>query len=282
MAVAQNKPAVLTVGLVVFQPDVSWLKRTLDSLAAALQQAKDSGALERAEVVLVDNGAAGPTSPQGALLSALADGRLPWLDTRVLAGHGNVGYGRANNLAFAGAPADYLLVLNPDVEIAAEAIDSALKFLAVNPACGMVTPVATAPDGSPLFLVKNYPHLWVLAVRGFAPDSLKRMLQRRLAIYDRAERPYDSVLTDARIASGCFMLIRRALFERLRGFDESFFLYFEDFDLSYRLSQISAIVRLPECRIVHAGGQASQKGGRHVRMFMRSAARFFGKHGWRW
>ncbi|HEX4859527.1 MAG TPA: glycosyltransferase family 2 protein [Usitatibacteraceae bacterium] len=275
--------ATLAVSIVTFRPDAAWLARTLDSLTAALGAAHAAGLLSRARVFLVDNG---PDGASGALTElaarhCAADGG--WLAAEVLSGHGNIGYGRGNNLAFAKAgEVDFLLVLNPDVEIAAEAIRNALGFLAVNPTCGMVTPVATAPDGAPLFLVKNYPHVWVLAARGFAPEFLRRMLQRRLDLYDRADRPYDSVLTDARIVSGCFMLVRRKLFERMAGFDPAFFLYFEDFDLSYRLSQLAVVARIPDCRVVHAGGQASRKGIDHVRMFVRSAIHFFNKHGWRW
>jgi hypothetical protein len=167
------------------------------------------------------------------------------------------------------------------VEIDTPALTEAIRFMAHEQACVMVTPVATSPDGTPQYLVKNYPRVSVLAMRGFAPAWLKRALQRRLDEYDRADRPYDSPLTDARIVSGCFMLMRRSAFERAGGFDERFFLYFEDFDLSLRMSELGAIVRLPASRIVHAGGQASRKGIRHIGLFARSAVRFFGKHGWR-
>ena len=111
---------------------------------------------------------------------------------------------------------------------------------------------------------------------------MQSLFTARLRRYERAELAFDAPLTDAVIVSGCFMLMRRAVWERAGGFDPAFFLYFEDFDLSRRVADHAEIHRVPACRIVHGGGQASRKGWRHINLFMRSAARFFSKHGWRW
>jgi GT2 family glycosyltransferase len=276
-------PLSLAVTIVVYQPQREWLLRTVISLCAALAHASEAGVLGQTHIAFVDNGAQA-TMPdfEHAVRSECAS-LFPHAIITVLSGHGNIGYGAANNLAARHLPpTDLLLVLNPDVEMEAGALTEAIRFMANERACAMVTPVATSRDGSPQYLVKNYPRVSVLAMRGFAPAWLKRALQRRLDEYDRADRPYDSPVTDARIVSGCFMLMRRGAFDRVHGFDERFFLYFEDFDLSLRMSEHGAIVRLPSCRIVHAGGQASRKGWRHVRLFAQAAFRFFNKHGWRW
>ena len=71
---------------------------------------------------------------------------------------------------------------------------------------------------------------------------------------------------------------RRTALEQTKGFDPAFFLYFEDFDLSYRIAKFSSISRVPDVRIVHAGGNAAKKGWRHRLFFIRSAARFYSKH----
>lgn len=278
-----SPPTTLTVSIVVFHPDGAWLERTLASLRIALAFAHDRGALSQATVLLVDNGAQGAESSWSATRTFF-EGATEWLTFRILAGHGNVGYGAANNLAFSRAPtsAEYLLTLNPDVVLQPESIFHALSYLAGNSDTALATPVGESPDGEPLYLAKSYPRLFTLALRGFAPAFLRGWFRRRLEFYDRAQIPYDAFLADVRIASGCFMLMRATAFHRIEGFDSAFFLYFEDFDLSYRLTANARAVRLPRCRIVHGGGQASRKGSRHVLMFMRSARRFFAKHGWRW
>lgn len=268
----------LTVSIVVYRPDEAWLARTLESLRAALRRAVEDGALASACVVLVDNGdGESPFAPR----LAVSFGAAP-LRAEIIAGHGNVGYGAGNNLAIARHPADFHLIINPDVEMAVDAIRAGLAYLNGNAACAMVTPVATSAAGSPLYLVKSYPAVGALLLRGFAPAFLRRAFADTLAGYDRSDLPFDAPLADARIVSGCFMLVRGEALRGAGGFDPAFFLYFEDFDLSYRISRSAAIARLPQCRIVHGGGGAAKKGLAHIGMFMRSALRFFHRHGWRW
>ena len=83
------------------------------------------------------------------------------------------------------------------------------------------------------------------------------------------------------LASGCFMVVRTALFRRLEGFDPRFFMYFEDYDLSLRIGREAEVAFIPAARVVHHGGDASRKGSRHVSWFVRSAWRFFATHGWK-
>jgi GT2 family glycosyltransferase len=68
--------------------------------------------------------------------------------------------------------------------------------------------------------------------------------------------------------------------DAVEGFDPRYFLYFEDFDLSLRLSKVAPIAYVPAVRIVHHGGHAAAKGFAHIRWFATSARRFFSMHGW--
>lgn len=76
------------------------------------------------------------------------------------------------------------------------------------------------------------------------------------------------------IVSGCFMLFRTDALKALGGFDERYFLYFEDFDLSLRAQKLGRVVYYPGVRIQHYGGGAGRKGWRHIKMFLRSALTF--------
>ena len=283
MTEATKLSVTLAAAIVVYRSDSQWLETTLASLAAALKYAHTQNALASATVVLVDNAAATHHSSCADVLYRHFPPGCEWLTASVLAGHGNIGYGAAHNMAFATiGEADYLLALNPDVDIDMAAIANALTCFADTPDCGMITPVATDARGEPLYLVKDYPAVSTLAIRGYAPAFVRGLFRQRLIKYDRADRAFDSVLEDARIVSGCFMLMRRRVFAAASGFDSAYFLYFEDFDLSFRISVRARIVRLPSCRIVHGGGHAAKKGLNHAWMFMRSARRFFSRHGWRW
>jgi GT2 family glycosyltransferase len=70
--------------------------------------------------------------------------------------------------------------------------------------------------------------------------------------------------------------------DRTGGFDPRFFLYFEDFDWSMRLGQVTRNAFVPSVCIVHHGGAAASKGLRHIGWFLASGVRFYSKHGWKW
>lgn len=75
------------------------------------------------------------------------------------------------------------------------------------------------------------------------------------------------------------MFFRSSFLNNLNGFNEKYFLYFEDFDLSLRASEKYSTAYVPGIRIVHSGGHAARKGFWHIRQFVRSAIRFYGMHG---
>ncbi|MDT8407941.1 MAG: glycosyltransferase, partial [Methylococcales bacterium] len=131
------------------------------------------------------------------------------------------------------------------------------------------------------YLTKRYPSIWVLFLRGFAPDWLKHRFYKKLADYECQDR--NETQTQVEIASGCFMLLRRSAWRAVQGFDPDFFMYFEDFDLSLRLRQKGwGIAFTPTVRIQHHGGHSARKGLRHIGYFLVSAGRFFNRHGWKW
>lgn len=265
---AEGVRPALSVSIVLFFPDPQLLAATLASLERACRHA---GLAPR--LVLVDNGGSGPVLER----LALPEG---WTCT-VLTGHGNPGFGGGHNLCL-DQLLDVHLILNPDVELAPDALSHALAFLEAHPECGLVAPAARWDDGQVQYLCKRRPSVLDLFLRGFAPAWLRQRSQARLARYEMRDRIGDAVCWDPPIASGCCMFLRGPLLRRLGGFDPGFFLYFEDFDLSLRLARFARIAYVPTVKIVHHGGHAARKGARHIYLFGRSAWRFFQLHGWRW
>jgi GT2 family glycosyltransferase len=231
-----------------------------------------------AAVYVVDNG---PAESLEGLRAALRAWPPEAGTIELVAGHGNVGYGRANNLVLPRLASDFHLVMNPDVEIDREALVRGLEVLRGDARSGLVAPDAYGDDGARQFLCKRYPSVWVLFLRGFAPAVLRRRFARRLADYEMRDVVAAEAIADVPLASGCFMLMRTALFRRVGGFDPRYFLYFEDYDLSVRVGREAGIAYVPAARIVHHGGEAARKGPRHVAWFLRSAWRFFSTHGWK-
>jgi len=199
----------------------------------------------------------------------------------VLAGHGNVGFGRGNNLALAKVASDFHLVLNPDVEMDEGALAAAITALREHPDVGVVAPSVFGDDGERQYLCKRLPTLWVLFLRGFAPRPLRERYAQALEHYEMRDVIGEDFVKGIPLASGCFLLARTQLLRAVGGFDPDYFMYFEDYDLSLRAGRRATIAYVPQARIVHHGGDASRKGARHVLWFLRSAARFFSRHGWR-
>lgn len=272
----------LSVSLVSFGPDLQVLADTLASLAVAVRRAREGGVLDEAELILVDNG---PGEAWRAPLRGLLD--EPALAATfdrcaLLSGHGNVGFGTGHNLAVESAEGGFHLVLNPDVLLDEDAVRAGLGFLLDHPEVALVSPAATWPDGERQYLCKRYPSVIDLALRGFAPAALRRRFQARLARYEMRDACGPEPVMDVPIASGCFMLFPRRVWQQVGGFDPRFFLYFEDFDLSLRLGRLGRLAYVPAVRIVHRGGRTARKGLAHVLRFAESGRLFFGKHGWKW
>ena len=145
----------------------------------------------------------------------------------------------------------------------------------------MASPNARDIRGEKLYLCKRYPSLLVLLIRGFLPQISKVFFQKNLASYEMRELSESTVARNIPLISGCFMIADTRAFQKVDGFDERYFLYFEDFDLSLRIRSIGQLAYAPSVHITHAGGQAAKKGLRHIWVFVQSGVRFFQLHGWR-
>ena len=269
----------LSIAIVTYAPDLPVLAETLARLRAALTHAWQHGFLAEARLILVDNG---PGVDWRDRLRELADvAELP-ATVNLLSGHGNIGYGAGHNLALTRHGLDCHLILNPDVLMEEDTLSMGLSFLATYPEAGLLAPAVWGPDGQRQYLCRAYPTVLDLALRGFAPAWLKRRFHARLARYELRDRIGDAICWDPPLVSGCFMLVRRDALPGIGGFDPTYFLYFEDYDLSLRLARHARLAYTPTMRIVHLGGHAARKGWRHTWLFLRAATLFFNRHGWRW
>jgi GT2 family glycosyltransferase len=274
-------PPTLTVSIVTHHPDLSQLDTTLRKLSASMAMAREAGLLRAVNLVLIDN--TGERAIAEAVVKlGVAHFESSAVTMNYLHGHANIGYGTAHNLVMHGGNTHFHLVLNPDVELAEEALSVALHFCEENDDVGVVVPAMFRRDGLREYTCKRYPSVLDLALRGFAPPALQRLFRKRLEHYEMRDVIADAVVSPVPVMSGSFMLLRRKAIESTGGFDPGFFLYFEDFDWSVRLNRVTRSAYVPTVRVVHHGGSAARKGWRHIAYFTRSGARFFNKHGWQW
>ena len=270
-------PSSLQISVVTFRPDLKLLERCLRKLALAIAAGQEAGVMRTVHLALIDN-----SEDKAVADNVIALGKARFGDTGVhvtyLQGHANIGYGAAHNLVLHGTGSDYHLVLNPDVELAPDALANGVRWLDEHQDVGALAPFARDGGGQRVFLCKRYPAIFDLFLRGFAPSLMRRIFRRRLDRYEMRDilgkdPPEDVIGIPA--LSGAFMLVRRDAIDRTGGFDPKFFLYFEDFDWSVRLNLITKTAYVPSVQIGHHGGHAARKGLRHIALFVRSGVRFY-------
>jgi GT2 family glycosyltransferase len=249
-------------------PDVSAVIvafRAQHFLPSCLAALRASTAAHPVELIVVDN-ASGDGAPDVV--------RDLWPDARVIENRENRGFAAAANQGAALATAPSILFLNPDARPEPGCLD-ALTF-ALREAAGkaLVSPRLVSPDG------RAQPDAWpemslgtllfdALLLRNLAPDGGRRGLE-----------PEGDAAEDVAYLSGACLLLPRALFERLGGFDERFFLYHEDWDLCRRARDAGArCLRVPRARTVHElGGSAFQDRAAFWRLYHQSRDAFVRKH----
>lgn len=272
----------VTISIVVFNTPYTVVVRCLAFVLQSIRFARKASENRlRCSVCLINNSAPG-------LSERLADEGVGSLFVKhgcvlsVMEGHGNVGYGKAQNLSIKQSSGEYSLIMNPDVRVAHDAILEGINYLETHDSVVALSPRCRSASGSRRYLCKSYPSIFNLFLRGLAPSWARQLFRSRLSRYELKELQDAPNPSGVSIISGCFMFCRAPVLRAVGGFDERFFLYFEDFDLSLRLSDRGRLKFIPTLTIEHDGGGASKKGLRHIGMFLSSAVKFFNKHGWRW
>jgi N-acetylglucosaminyl-diphospho-decaprenol L-rhamnosyltransferase len=180
----------------------------------------------------------------------------------------NVGFGRANNAAWRRTRTPFVLFLNPDTRIVDGAVDVLLRTMEEKEGAGACGPLLVREDGSFQVSFGGRVGFFRELVQKTALNAWSR---RRLGRLPR--------LREADWVSGACLLVRREVLERLAGFDEDFFLYFEDIDLCLRMREAGwKVLFVPQARVVHLGGGATAAFGPSRYEYRRSQIRFYEKH----
>jgi GT2 family glycosyltransferase len=196
---------------------------------------------------------------------------------RLLANPANRGFAAAANQGIVVTATPYVLLLNPDAEIVSGSLDAAVKVAEEHPQAGVIGLLVRNPDGTLQPSARKVPTLGEALghafVGPFAPDN-RWSRAYTMADWDRAsEREVEWV-------SGSAMLVRRAAFDEVGGFDESYFMYVEDVDLCTRLRAAGwSVLFSPEVEVVHETGVSSRARFRSLAFeHSRSIYRFFTRH----
>lgn len=192
----------------------------------------------------------------------------------------NVGFGAAHNITLKRAPkSKYHLVMNPDVQFGQDVLKELFTFLEMNESVGLVMPRVVYPDGSLQKLCKRLPTPFDILAKRLFPELLKRMFHKRLSDFELCDMDLTKVLSVPYL-SGCFMLIRRDALQEAGLFDERYFMYFEDLDLTRRIHERYQTVYYPGATIIHRHEKGSYKSMKLLVCGIHSAVQYFNKWGW--
>ncbi|MBQ7690538.1 MAG: glycosyltransferase [Muribaculaceae bacterium] len=239
-----------------------FLEQTLRSVQEAVQGLT-------VEVIVIDN--------------ASGDGSLEYVRERFpqyvyVENRENVGFSRANNLGIRMARGEYTLILNPDTIICRQVIDDCLAWMRGHERCAAIG--AHMVDGNGVFLPESkraFPTPWVSFCKIFGLSAMFPR-SRWFAKYHLRFLPEDKPHR-VDILSGAFMFCRTAPLQQAGGFDEDFFMYGEDIDLSYRLVQAGGENWYVPTTMIHYKGESTKKDTmRYVRVFYDAMLIFYRKH----
>ena len=191
----------------------------------------------------------------------------------------NVGYGRGNNRAIRLAMEEgcqYHLVVNPDVWFSSDVIPTIWKYMEEHPEVGQIMPKVLVLDGKIQPLAKLLPTPMDMFCRMILPEW---MFKRRNKRYELADSGYKNIM-NVPCLSGCFMFLRTSTLQECGLFDERYFMYAEDFDLTRRIHRHFKTLFFPNVSIFHKFNRGSHRSLRLFLIHTMSMVRYFNKFGW--
>ncbi len=223
----------------------------------------------RMNIIVVDNASQDDTA--GIVESEFPDVRLIKLTE-------NIGFGKAHNKALPYMNAPYHVIVNPDITLQPDVLEQMADFMDSRPDVSLLSPKVLHPDGKEQFLPKELPSVHYL-MGGFFETFGKPFTTWR-GRYTWREKGIAEP-TEACNATGCFMFTRASALKAVNGFDNRYFLYFEDADLTREMKKQGIVLYHPGFAVTHVWARESARKFKSTMMLIRSMTQYFHKWGWK-
>lgn len=186
----------------------------------------------------------------------------------------NIGFGAGHNQVLNKINSDFHVILNPDITFSTNILDDLATYLQENPDVAIVTPNILNVDGSRQDLPKLNPKFkYLISGRLERFGGIFKAWRDQYTCKNIAfERP-----TEVDFCTGCFIMIRTSIFKKLNGFDEKFFMYFEDADLTRRAKKHGKTVLHPGICATHTWERTSAKSFKYLCIHVCSMLKYFRK-----
>lgn len=192
---------------------------------------------------------------------AFLDEMRDHLAIRVLRNSQPKGFGANHNAAFAASTAPFFVVVNPDIRLHDFALD-ALLAAATQHGAGVAAPIVYSSDGQLQDSARHFP-------------TFAGLVRRKLGSVQGPDYVVGPEPLEVDWVAGMFMVFRREVYASVGGFDDRYFMYFEDVDLCHRLHRASLrVTLLPQARVIHDAQRTSRRKLKYFLWHLSSACRY--------
>jgi GT2 family glycosyltransferase len=193
----------------------------------------------------------------------------------------NIGYGAGHNIALRNIhnTSRYHFVINPDIYFEEDVIISMITRMNSDEGIGQLSPKIVSSNNELQYLCKLIPTPIDLVIRRFSFGLARDFFGKRISYNEMSFANYDSEF-EAPYLSGCFMLFRMSALNEIGYFDERFFMYPEDLDITRRMHTKYKTVYYPSVKVVHIHGKESYKNFRMLSIHIINMIKYFNKWGW--
>ena len=250
----------ITSCIVLYRNDITMLREAINSFLNTDLNVK---------LYLVDN------SPTDELKILVTDSRIEYIHNP-----DNPGFGTSHNIAIQKAMklgSKYHFIVNPDIYFEGDVIMPMIEHMANDTTIGMMMPQILNVDGSIQNLPKLLPSPFSILWRKIKKPV--RAYQKFINEYELREVPKE-VIYNAPVLSGCFTLLNLDTVKKVGMYDDKFFMYFEDWDLSRRIHQHYKTIYFPKVSVYHGYDSGANKSSKLFKIFVNSAITYFNKWGW--
>jgi len=250
----------LTASIVLYKTNIAELEILISSLLLHIRAIK---------IYLVDN------SPSDALKKLATNDKIVYIHNP-----SNPGFGAAHNIAITKAIQDsskYHFIVNPDIYFEEDVMLPMVNYMENNADVGMLMPQILNTDGTVQHLPKLLPKPTDILWRKFKKP--KNAYTRFIANYELRFVPKD-LIYNVPVLSGCFTLLNLAAVKEIGMYDDRYFMYFEDWDLSRRMHQKYKTVYFPHVSVYHGYESGANKSSKLFQIFIKSGINYFNKWGW--
>lgn len=225
------------------------------------------------KIYIVDNGAAvSAVSDVEAFrkqIATLTD--VEYIDAGI-----NLGFGKGHNQVLDIFDSEYHAIVNPDILFCEDAFSKILEWMKENKEVGMTIPLITDEKGRRHEVYRRELTVFDMFNRMFLKGAFRaRAMHHTMHDMDFL-KPFQ-----VPFGQGSFLVIRSELFKKLGGFDDNFFMYVEDADLSRRVNQVSKLMYYPDARVIHKWDKGSHKNKALFKYHVESMFYYFKKWGWK-